>query len=126
MFLRQAGQADAQIDIEPEATFDLADTHFGSDGGVGWQGDLGLPSDKFQGTDKARGVTGSEQLLRVSGGTPRAPQFFRGGQLDVENVVAGNSTAITATGGGCRSDVERFHVRGLLKCGENLLGTESI
>nr|GEZ72131.1 hypothetical protein [Tanacetum cinerariifolium] len=72
-------------------------------------GFLALTGDEFQCADEAGRVAGSKQLLGVGCFAACAAQLFWGCQFDVEDFIAGNSAAITATGCGCDCSVESLH-----------------
>ena len=63
----------------------------------------------FSAPMKQGGVAGCEQLLRVGRSTAGTTEFFRGGEFDVEDVVTGNRTTVTAASGGCDCGVESLH-----------------
>lgn len=109
VILRQAWQADMQVDVQAETAGDLADADVGSDRGVIRDFALGLAGDEFQGADEAGRVAGSEQLFRVGRLATGAAQLFWRGEFDVEDVIAGNSATITAAGGGGYCGIERLH-----------------
>ncbi len=94
--LLQAWQADMQIDVQTETAWNLANAYMGGNRGVCRNAAFALTGHELQCTDEAGRITGSEQLLRVSGCAASTTEFFRGRQLDVENLVVGNSTTITA------------------------------
>jgi hypothetical protein len=106
--LFQTRQADVQVDVQTETARDLADADVGGDRGVvqgccawsGWQ--------RISGADEAGRVAGGEQLLRVGRFTTRTAEFFRGSEFDVENVVTGNRTTVTATGAKLRLRCREF------------------
>ncbi len=115
--LGQAWQADVQVDVQAETTGDLTDADVGSDRGVIRDFAFGLAGDEFQRTDKAGRVAGGEQLFRVGGLADRHRPTPWGGEFDVEDIVAGNRTTITAAGGGGYCGVESLHgvVLGLVR-----------
>ncbi|MNF55634.1 hypothetical protein D3C87_896580 [compost metagenome] len=115
--LFQARQADVQIDVETEATGDLADTDMSGDRGVVRDFAFGLAGDEFQCADEAGRVAGREQLLWVGRRAAGTAEFFRSGEFDVEDVVAGDRTTITAASGGCDCGVESLHGVSLIGCG---------
>ena len=63
--LLQTWQADAQVDIEAEAAFDLADADIGGNRGFPWQLAFALGGDELQCTDEAGCVAGREQLFGI-------------------------------------------------------------
>ncbi|MCY1443097.1 hypothetical protein D9M71_594960 [compost metagenome] len=104
-----------QVDVQAEAARDLADADMGGDRRVIRNFAFGLAGDEFQRANEAGGVTGGEQLLRIGRRPASTTEFFRGGELDVENVVAGDRTTVTATGGSCDCGVESLHGESLVQ-----------
>jgi len=109
LILFQAWQADIQVDVQTEATRDLADAYVGGDRCVSRDAFLGLTCDKLQGADEAGRVARREQLLGVGCFTARSAKFLGGCQFHVQNFIAGDGAAITATGSGCDCGIERFN-----------------
>src|SRR5471030_805785 len=113
--LLKTRQADVQVDVQPETARDLADADMGGDRSVVRDGAFGLAGDELQCADEAGGVAGGEQLFRVGRRAASTTEFFRSGEFDVEDVVAGNRTTVTATGGSSDCGVESLHGVSLIR-----------
>lgn len=111
LILFQAGQGHVKVDVQAKTTGDLADAHMGGDRGVIGDFAFALAGDEFQGADKAGRIASGEQLLGVGGLAASAAQLFGCRKFDVEDVVAGNGTTITAASGGGYCGIQSLHGR---------------
>ena len=78
-------QRDRQSDFKPEAALAIGtDSHFGSDGGVGWKFSARMVHDVLHRIEKACCITCGEELFGVRAIAASAAEFLRQGQLEIK------------------------------------------
>jgi hypothetical protein len=104
-------QGHAQFDVQRKAAVVVrADADICRDGGVSGQCLLALTGDELHRAQKARRVSGCEELLGVRADRAVAAQFTRRGQLDIQHLIRRYRAAIASTRAGCRCFVKYAHL----------------